>query len=119
MPGYRSPTLVVDATVAEHLEILGLVPIGRLGIVECVEHADTLYRGLLHAVDNHWLRQSRRFQDRRGHVDDMRELSADLSFGFDAFRPVHNRAIARAPPMRRDLFGPLVGGVRGVRRSGR
>ena len=31
VPGDRGPTFVVDATVAEHLEILGLVSIGCLG----------------------------------------------------------------------------------------
>src|SRR4051812_47639125 len=49
----------------------------------------------------------------------MRELSADLSLGLDAFRPVYNRAVTRAAPMRCDLFGPLIGSVRGVRPTDR
>ena len=34
---HRGPALVVDAAVAEHLEILCLVPLSRLGIVEGVQ----------------------------------------------------------------------------------
>ena len=48
--GHRGPALVVDAAVAEHLEVLRLVPLSRLGVVERVQHADTLDRVLMHAV---------------------------------------------------------------------
>ena len=51
VPGHRGPALVIDAAVAEHLEVLRLVPLGRLGIVERIQHADALERRLLHAVD--------------------------------------------------------------------
>ncbi len=47
---HRGPALVVDAAVAEHLEVLRLVPLRRLGVVERVEHADALDGLLLHAV---------------------------------------------------------------------
>jgi len=32
MAGDRGPALVVDAAVAEHLEVLGGVPVGRVGV---------------------------------------------------------------------------------------
>ena len=50
VPRHRGPALVVDAAVAEHLEVLRLVPLGRLGVVEGVQHADAFDRVLLHAV---------------------------------------------------------------------
>ena len=50
VPGHRGPAFVVDAAVAEHLEVLGLVPLGRLGVVERVQHADAFDRLLLDAV---------------------------------------------------------------------
>ena len=112
---HRGPALVVDAAVAEHLEVLGLVPLRRLGVVERVEHADALDRVLLHAVHRDRLGQSRRLEDGRRDVDDVVELRADLALGLDALRPVDDRAVARAAPVRGDLLGPLVGGVHRVR----
>ena len=50
VPGDRGPALVVDAAVAEHLEVLRLMPVRRIGVVERVQHADALDRLLLHAV---------------------------------------------------------------------
>ena len=47
VPRHRGPALVVDAAVAEHLEILRLVSLGRLGVVEGVQHADAFDGTLL------------------------------------------------------------------------
>ena len=44
--GDRAPALVVDAAVAEHLEVLEVVALRRVGVVEGVEHARALDRGL-------------------------------------------------------------------------
>src|ERR1700745_4267954 len=55
--GYRGPTLVVDAPVAEHFEILRLAPLPGLPVVERVQHADTLDGPLLYAVDRDRLGQ--------------------------------------------------------------
>ena len=67
----RRPALVVDAAVAEHLEVLRLVPLGRLGVVERVRHADAFDRPLLDAVDEERLGQTRRLPEwsarRRSH----------------------------------------------------
>src|ERR1700692_4799225 len=57
--GHRGPALVVDTTIAEHLEILCLMPFGRFGVVERIQHAESLHGGLLHTVDNRRLRQTR------------------------------------------------------------
>ena len=51
VPGDSGPALVVDAAVAEHLEVLRRVAIVRVGVVERVRHRDALERPLLHAVD--------------------------------------------------------------------
>ncbi len=115
VPRHRGPALVVDAAVAEHLEVLRLVPLGRLGVVERVQHADALDGLLLHAVHRDRLGESRRLEDRRRDVDDVVELRAHLALRLDPLRPVHDRAVARAAPVRRDLLGPLVGRVHGVR----
>ena len=61
------------------------------------------------------MRQAGGFEDRRRDVDDVMELAADLALGLDALRPVHDRAVARAAPVRRDLLGPLVGRIHRVR----
>ena len=119
VPGHRRPALVVDAAVAEHLEVLRLVPLGRLGVVERVQHADALDRRLLDAVDDRRMRQPGGFEDRRRDVDHVMELAADLALGLDAVRPVHDRAVARAAPVRRHLLGPLVGRVHRVRPADR
>ena len=119
VPRHRRPSLVVDAAVAEHLEVLRFVPLGRLGVVEGVEHAEAFDRRLLDAVDDRRMRQARGLEDRRRDVDDVMELAADLALGLDAVRPVHDRAVARAAPVRRDLLGPLVGRIHRVRPANR
>ena len=115
VPGHRGPALVIDAAVAEHLEVLRLVPLRRLGVVERIEHADAFDRRLRHAVHRERLGYSCRFENRRRDVDDVAELRADLALGLDAFRPVDDGAVACAAPVRRDLLGPLVGRVHRVR----
>ena len=48
--GHRGPAEVVDRPVAEHLEVLRLVTLRRVGVVEAVGHADALHRALRDAV---------------------------------------------------------------------
>ena len=79
MAGHRRPALVVDAAVAEHLEVLRRAPFGRLRVVEGVEHADAFHRMLLDAVNSRWLGKPGGFQDRRRDVDHVVELRADLA----------------------------------------
>ena len=111
----RRPAFVVDAAIPEHLEILRLVLLRRLGVIEGVQHADAFDRVLLDAVHRGRLREAGRLQDRGSHVDDVVELQADLALALDPLRPVDNGPVARAAPVRGDLFGPLVGRVHGVR----
>src|SRR5579875_1182752 len=43
------------------------------------------------------------------------KLCAQFTLGLDAARPVNDRTVARAAPVGRDLFGPLVRRVHRVR----
>jgi hypothetical protein len=112
--GDRGPAFVVDAAVAHHLEVLGLTPFGRTGVVERVRHAHSVQRHLLEAVDEVGLREPCHVEHRGGDVDHVVELGADLALGLDAIRPVDDCAIAGAAPVRRHLLGPLVGGAHRV-----
>ena len=105
---------MIYSPVADDLEVLGLMPFGGFAVMEGVEHAHTLVRLLLDALDKSRFGEARRFQYGRGHIDHMVELGADFAPGTDASRPVDNGAVARSAPVRGDLFGPLVGGIHGV-----
>jgi hypothetical protein len=56
---------VVDASVAEHLEVLRLVPLRGLGVIERIEHAAAFDRCLLNAIDDGRVRQTGRFENGR------------------------------------------------------
>jgi hypothetical protein len=112
---HRGPALVVDAAIAEDLEVLRLMPLGGLGIVKGVAHADALDGVLLDAIHRLGLREAGRIEDCRRHVDDVVELRPNLASGFDPLGPVDDGAVARSAPVGGDLFGPLVGSVQGVR----
>ena len=53
VPGHRRPPLVVDAPIADQLEVLRGVALGGVGGVEGVAHAGALVRPLGHAVHLH------------------------------------------------------------------
>ena len=105
---HRGPSLVIDAAVAEHFEILRLVPLGSLGIAEGVQHADTLDRHLRHAVYRDRFGKPRGFEECGGDVDDVMKLRADFTLSLKSVRPVHDGTVARSAPVRSDLLGPLV-----------
>jgi hypothetical protein len=65
---------VIDAAVAEDLEVLGLAPLGRIGIIERIQHAGAFVWRLLNSVHKGWRRDPRRLENRRRDVDDMAEL---------------------------------------------
>jgi hypothetical protein len=99
---------VVDAAIAEHLEILGLTPLRRLRVVEGISHRDALIGLLLDAVDEERLRDAGDLQDRRRDIDHVVELAAYLFFRLDSTWPVDDRAGAGAAPVGSDLLGPLI-----------
>ena len=115
----RRPPPVVDAAVAEHLEVLRLTPVRRSGVVEGVDHADALDRPLLDAVNGGRLGQPRCFEDRRCDVDHVVELLPYVALGLDPLRPVHDRPVPGSAPVRGDLLRPLVGRVHRMRPADR
>ena len=70
------PAIEVDAAVAEHLEVLDLVTIRRRRIVEAVKHARAFDRTLRRAIDDTWLGNSDRFEDRRHDINHVVPLAA-------------------------------------------
>src|SRR3984885_15691118 len=105
---HRGPPLVVDAAIAEHLEVLRLMLLRRLGIIEGVCHADAFDRMLLDSVDECRLGNAGHFKDGWGNIDDVMELSTDFALSLASLWPMHDRAVASSAPMRGDLLGSLV-----------
>src|SRR5215471_12089122 len=99
VPRYSCPTLVVDTSVAKHLEVLGLVTLCCLGVIERVEHAHALNGVLLHTVHKFRLWNSGSFENCRRHIDAMAKLPTHLAFGFNPLWPVNNGPIAGSTPV--------------------
>ena len=96
--GDRGPALVVDAAVAEHLEVLQVVTLRGVRLVEAVEHAGALHGRLLHAVQRRRFGQPGRFEDRwddRFCLDISAELGVAKPAAPDAARVAS--AAAQAP----------------------
>ena len=93
------PPFDPDGTVAEHLVVLPLLAIRRIGIVERVEHGRSVHRLLLDAVVAVRHGQLGRFQNRRGDIADVVILAADLAFAPDALRPVDYQRVRLAAAM--------------------
>ena len=62
---------MVDGPVAEHLEVLGVVPAGRRCVVEGVREADAVQRRLRDTADRRRRLGAEQVQDSRHHVDDV------------------------------------------------
>ncbi len=50
------PSVVLTPPVAEELEVLHKMSVGRLRMIECVDHADTFHWPLPDAIDDPRLR---------------------------------------------------------------
>ena len=96
VPGYRRPPVVVDASVAEHFEVLGGAAFLGPGIIERVGHADALERHLLDTVDTDRLGKPGGLEHGGGDVDDVVELRAD--FPLAVTPPGHPMVPLRVPP---------------------
>ena len=113
VPSAGDPAFVVDAAVAEHLEVLRGAALDRLRGVGGVEHGDAVHGPLRDAINGLGLRDPSGFERGRGDIDDMVKLAAHFALRLDALRPVHDHAIARTTEVRGNLLGPLKGGVGG------
>src|SRR5271165_4761128 len=116
---HRGPALVIDAAVAEHLEVLRLMPLRGLGVIERIQHAHALDWALLYAIDRNRFGQPCRLENRGRDIDDMVELRADFALRFNAIRPRYDGAVTRPAPVRSDLLRPPVRRVHRVRPADR
>ena len=91
------PAVVVDAAVAEDLEVLRLVPVLRLGVGERVDHAHAFDGRLRRAVHRLGLGQAGRFENGRRDVDDVMPLRPHFALGLDPLGPVDDQRL-RQPP---------------------
>ena len=87
---------MVDPAIAEDLEILGQMRALRAGIIEGIDHADALDRGLRRTVDRARLGQTSGFEDRRGDVDHVMPLRAQLALRLDMPGPADDQRVAGA-----------------------
>ncbi len=94
MNGASEPAFVVNAAVAEDVEVLGGVVFRGLGISERSQHRNAVHGLLLEAIHLLRLRNVGGFEDRRRHVDEVVELAADFALGLDALGPGHGHAAA-------------------------
>ena len=95
---------MVDAAVAEHLEVLRPVSVGLGGAVERIRHAHALDRSLLDPVDDRRVWQTRGLEHRGRDVDHVVELGPHLAARVEPVRPVHDRAVARPPQWEATCF---------------
>ena len=111
--GRHHPPVVIDGTIAEHLEVLRSVPGRGVGVrlVPRVHHAHAFDGALLDAVDRIGRRDAGRFEDGRHDVDDVVELAADAAYVVDVAGPGHGHALGRPAIVRCHLLHPLEGRV--------
>ena len=117
--GDRGPALVVDAAVAEHLEVLRLAALGRRRRRRTSSAIETPSIGICWTPLTNAARAGRpprgpsaRRRSRGGTACGPRPSPRSR-------RPVDDRAVAGAAPVRGDLLGPLVRRVHRVRPADR
>ena len=76
--GGRLPSVVIERTASDHLEVLRRARAGSLGIVEGGDQGAALDRLLRHAVDDVGRTDAGRIEDRRHEVDGVTELRPDV-----------------------------------------
>ena len=112
---HRQPAVVVDATIADDLEVLRR-PAATLGLIhQAVDHADAVARLLRDAFEGLGRVDAGRLEDRGEHIDDVVPMLVDRSGTARAVRPMEDHPVAVPTVMRRDRFHP---GQRRVHRHG-
>ena len=114
-PHRQPPAVLVHRPVADGLEVLLGVPLGRRRVGERAGETHAVHRLLLDPVHRRRDRDARDVQDGRRDVDDVRELRAERARAGDARRPVDDHRVARAAQVRAHLLAPLERGVAGPR----
>jgi len=79
---------VIDAAIAEHLEVLGGAGRGSVGdrLVKGISHAHAFDWLVGDAVDRLWCINARGFEDGRHDIDDVMELRAKAAAVLDVAR---------------------------------
>ena len=117
--GPGEPAVVIDAPVAEHLEVLDLVTAWGLGVVPGIGHTHALDGTLGGAVDDSRLRHSNSLEDGRHDVDNVVPLIAHLALGLDPLGPVDGHGVTGAAIVGGHLLGPGEGRIEADRPTGR
>ena len=105
--GAGKPVVLIDATAAVVVEVLGVLVAGCLGVGEAVGHADAVNRILLEAVHHLGRVDVEDVVDGRRNVVDVMELRARRLVGLDTRGPGDRQRIARAAEVRGDELGIL------------
>ena len=108
-----SPAVVVDGSMAEHLEVLRVVLAGGVRVLEGMREADAVHRCLGDAADGGWGLDVEQVEHGGHHVDDVGVLRPDLAARPHPGRPGHDERVARAaavglalPAAERCVAGP-------------
>ena len=115
-PGPRAdcpPAIVVDGTVPEHLEVLGVVVARLCRLVEGLGKAHPVDWRLAHTPDALRGFHTQGFQDRRDEINAVGILLPDLTSRLDALWPGYDARIGGAAPIGFALPA-LEGGVAGI-----
>ena len=62
------PAVMIDGTVAKHLEVLGCMTVLGFGIIKSINHRRPIERKLLGAIHHLWKRQANRFEHGRCNI---------------------------------------------------
>ncbi len=116
--GAGKPAVLIDATAAVVVEVLGMLVAGCIGVGEAVGHTDAVNRILLEAVHHLGRVDVENVIDSRRDVVDVMELRAWRLVGLDTRGPGDRQRIARAAKVRGDELGILERRVAGPRPAG-
>ena len=93
VPCASYPAIVIDAPISKHFEILSGMRLLGFGIIKGINHRCSIERFLRRPVHALWKRQPGCLQDSRCDVRDMGKLRTELSFCFNARRPMDNYTV--------------------------
>src|SRR6478735_1357444 len=107
--------MIVDAAIAEHLEVLHRVLLGGPSVSEGIGEARAFNRLLGYPVYRLRRRDAGNLVDGRRNVDHVPKLGSRLPLGLDPRRPANHHAVAGATKVRSNLLGPAKRRIRGNR----
>src|ERR1700722_11750496 len=105
------PAVFINATAAEHFEILQLVSARSIGVIEGVSEAHTFERRLLDSIHFSRRRDGGQLVDGGRNIVDVGELVAYSAGLWNVTGPGNDERITRAAQVRSNFLGPLKGRV--------